>query len=118
MELSCDPGFLLAGRHLNPALAQALQGPDGLTSEAAGTMAGCDVRDQLGRLRVPARVAVGRRDSVPPNCPRTVHRGIGGSDLGVFRKSGHDCVYKEQDRYLPPVRDFLSQVGSRVLALA
>ncbi len=103
--------LVLAGQHLNPAVAMALQGPDLLTPRATGTMAGWDVRNRLDRIRVPTLVTVGRRDLVTPKCARTIHRGIPRSRLVVFERSGHDCVYKEQDRYLATVRDFLAQVG-------
>ncbi len=110
-DLAVTPiDLLLAGQHFNPAVATALYGPDDLTSRTAGTMAGWDVRDQLGRIRVPTLITVGRHDSVPPGCARTIQRGIRGSRLVVFQKSGHDCVYKEQDRYLATVRDFLERV--------
>lgn len=102
--------LLLAGQHFNPKVATALCGPDRLTGSAGGTMADWDVRVQLERLRVPTLITVGRRDSVPPGCARTLHRRIRGSRLVVFSASGHDCVYKEQDRYLATVRDFLATV--------
>ncbi len=104
--------LLLAGQHFNPDLATALHGPDLLTGRTSGAMATWDVRDQLGRIHVPTLITVGRRDSVTPGCAGRLHRGIRGSKLVVFHESGHDCVYKEQDRYLATVRDFLEQVAA------
>ncbi len=108
-DLAITPiDLALTGRNFNAAVGKALYGPDDLTSRATGTMAAWDVRDQLRRIRVPTLITVGRRDSVTPRCARTLHRAIHGSRLKVFEKSGHDCLFKEQDRYLESVLGFLS----------
>lgn len=103
--------LVLAGQHFNPAVAMALYGPDDLTSRFTGSMTGWDVRDQLRSIQVPTLITVGRRDSVAPRCAQSIHRRIRSSKLVIFQKSGHDYVYKEQDRLLSTVRDFLEQVG-------
>lgn len=112
-DLSVAPiDLVLTGRNSNPAVARALYGADDLTSSATGSMSGWDVRAELGRIRLPTLVTVGERDSVTPNCARTIHRGIHGSRLVVFRKTGHDCLFKRADLYLETLRRFLERVGT------
>jgi len=66
-----------------------------------------DVRDRLGRIRVPTLITVGRRDHVTPRCSRTIQRGIRGSRLVIFERSGHGALFDERDHYLDVVRSFL-----------
>ena len=66
-----------------------------------------DVRAQLPRIRLPTLVTTGVRDFCTPRLARTIHRGIRGSQLVLFRQSGHDCLDRERDLYLDVVRRFL-----------
>lgn len=78
-----------------------------------GNLASWDVKRKLKQIRVPTLVTVGARDLVTPACARTIHHGIGDirdSRLVIFRKSGHDALYKERDLYIQTVRDFLDGV--------
>ncbi len=83
-----------------------------ITPRATGTLAGWDIRRDLYRIRVPTLVTVGQRDHMTPACARTIHRAIRGSRLVVFRNSAHDSLFKEGDRYLRVVRDFLLRIGT------
>jgi proline iminopeptidase len=82
-----------------------------VTAPATGTMASWDVRDELPHIRVPTLVTVGARDIVTPKCAETIHRGIRGSELVIFEKSGHDMIYKERDLYMKTVLRFLASVS-------
>jgi proline iminopeptidase len=66
-----------------------------------------DVRDQLGRIRLPTLVTTGIRDFCTPRLARTISRGIPRSKLVIFRKSGHNCLNRERDLYLDVIRRFL-----------
>jgi proline iminopeptidase len=76
-----------------------------------GNLASWDVKRELKQIRVPTLVTIGARDLVTPACARTIHRGIRGSRLVIFRKSGHDALSKERDLYIETVRDFLEGVS-------
>jgi proline iminopeptidase len=76
-----------------------------------GNLALWNVVRKLKQIRVPTLVTVGARDLVTPACARTIHRGIRGSRLAMFRKSGHDALFKERDLYMETVRNFLDNVS-------
>jgi len=100
----------LGFHNVNRNLQRALFGPEeGLLARSTGTMANWDVRDQLGNIRVPTLVMVGRHDFITPACSRTIHRGIPGSKLVVFENAGHEPAFKERGRFMQAVRDFLAQ---------
>jgi len=77
---------------------------------ATGNIASWNVTPKLNQIRVPTLVTVGALDLATPACARTIHRGITGSSLVIFRKSGHDALYKERDLYMETVRKFLDNV--------
>jgi proline iminopeptidase len=66
-----------------------------------------DVRPRLARIRRPTLVTTGVQDFCTPRLARTIHRGIRGSRLVLFRHSGHNCLDRERDLYLDVVRRFL-----------
>lgn len=76
-----------------------------------GNLASWNVVPKLKQIRVPALITVGARDLITPACAKTIHRGIRRSRLVIFRKSGHDALYKERDLYMKTVRDFLDGVS-------
>ena len=97
----------------NRRLQAALFGPkEGLLARSTGTMANWDVRDQLGRIRLPTLVMVGRHDFITPACARAIHRGIRGSTFEVFENAGHEPAFKERGRFMQVVRDFLARAST------
>jgi len=83
--------------------------PDAIT--VTGNLASWNVKRKLKQIRVPTLVTVGARDLVTPACARTIHQGIRGSRLVIFRKSAHDALFKERDLYMQTVRNFLDNVS-------
>lgn len=69
--------------------------------------------DRLGDIRVPTLITVGRFDEIPPTCAQTMQRGIPGSRVVVFERSGHTAHLEETERYLEVVGDFLREVERR-----
>jgi proline-specific peptidase len=78
-----------------------------------GNLASWNVKGKLNQIRVPTLVTVGARDLVTPACARIIHRGIRGSRLVMFKKSGHDALFKERDLYMETVRNFLDEVSQK-----
>jgi proline iminopeptidase len=72
-----------------------------------GSLRDWDRTKQLGTIRIPALITVGRHDTVPVAVSRRIHHGIPGSKLVIFEKSGHMAWWEERDRYMSVVRDFL-----------
>ena len=104
-------GLSITRASMNRDIAVAMNGDsEAITLPATGTLAGWDVRGELRGIHVPALVTVGARDHVTPGCARTIHEGIADSKLVVFRKSGHDAIFKERDLYMKAIIDFLDSV--------
>jgi proline iminopeptidase len=84
---------------------------ESITAPVTGNLASWNVKRKLKQIRVPTLVTVGARDLVTPACARTIHQGIRGSRLVIFRKSGHDALFKERDLYIETVMNFLDNVS-------
>jgi proline iminopeptidase len=98
---------------VNTEIMRAMAGnPEAFT--VTGNLASWNVRQKLKQIRIPTLVTVGARDLVTPACARTIHRGIRGSRLVIFRKSGHDALSKERDLYIETVRNFLDNVSHQL----
>lgn len=87
------------------AVYLTMNGPNEFT--VIGNLKDWDRTAQLGEIRVPTMITVGRYDEITPNCAETLHAGIAGSELHVFEQSGHCAHLEESERYLPLLRDFL-----------
>jgi proline-specific peptidase len=73
-----------------------------------------DLRAQLKKIRVPTLVMVGRKDWITPvEAAEEIARGIAGSRLVIFERSGHGPQHEENEKYLATVREFLSRVHPR-----
>jgi proline iminopeptidase len=108
-DLRVTPYDLTIGT-LNTKIHRTMMGdPEAFT--VTGNLALWNVKPKLTQIRVPTLVTVGARDLATPACARTIHRGIRGSRLVIFRKSGHDALSKERDLYIETVGDFLDSVS-------
>jgi L-proline amide hydrolase len=94
----------------NPAVYEAMWGPNEFT--CTGVLAGWDVRDRLGEIRLPTLVISGRYDICTPAVAETLHRGITGSEYVLFEESAHIPFVEEPERYRRVLGDFLSRVES------
>lgn len=71
-----------------------------------------DIRADLGKLRVPTLVIVGRHDWITPlPAAEEIASLIPGSRLEIFEHSGHAPQVEESEKYLATVRDFLNTSG-------
>lgn len=68
-----------------------------------------DLKPQLGSIRCPTLVTVGRADWVTPvSSSETIAALIPNSQLVVFEKSGHSPQYEEAELFQQTMRDFLA----------
>jgi len=95
----------------NNKIMKTMMGEPEALFTMTGNLASWNVKRKLKQIRVPTLVTVGARDLVTPACARTIHRGIRGSRLEIFRKSGHDSLSKERDLYIETVRDFVDSIS-------
>jgi proline-specific peptidase len=67
----------------------------------------------LGRIRIPTLVTVGRYDEITPSCAQTIVDGIEGARLEIFEESAHMAHEEEPERYAAVVSAFLDGVDAR-----
>jgi proline iminopeptidase len=67
-----------------------------------------DCRPELGRIRCPTLVMVGRHDWIcPVDQAEEIHRLVPGSELAVFEQSGHSPQVEERGAFVARLRTFL-----------
>lgn len=70
---------------------------------------GYDVADRLGEIRAPTLILHGRRDrSMPVELAMSMHAGIAGSELELFRGGHMFFMLTERPRFLDRVAEFLA----------
>ena len=72
-----------------------------------GVLAGWDVRDRLGEIRLPTLVTSGRYDACTPAIAETLVRGVPGAEYALFEHSAHVPFLEESERYREVLVDFL-----------
>ena len=82
-----------------------MNGPNEFT--IIGNLKNWDITARLPEIKVPTLVTVGRYDEVTPRVAETIHKGIAGSKLVVFEKSGHLTMWDEKEGYLKTLREFI-----------
>jgi len=87
---------------------ETMNGPNEFT--VVGRLRDWDRTDQLGEIRVPTLIVVGRHDEIVPACSETLHRGIPGSELHIFEQSSHTPHLEEEAAYMEVVGSFLRRV--------
>jgi proline iminopeptidase len=98
----------------NPRIIRYFYGPDaGILSPVGGSMKDWEATSRLGQIRLPTLVTVGRFDIIDIRFSRRIHRGIRGSKLVIFEKSGHGPIFSERDLYMETHREFLDGVVAR-----
>jgi proline iminopeptidase len=71
-------------------------------------MAHCDVVSRLGEIHAPTLILAGRHDFFcPPSQAERLHRGIRGSEMVVFERSGHYPFVEEAEAFRAAVHDGL-----------
>lgn len=83
-----------------------MNGPNEFT--IIGTLKDWDIRTRLHEIQVPTLVTVGRYDEITPKVAETIHKGIRGSKMMIFEKSGHLTMWDEEESYLRAVKEFIT----------
>jgi proline-specific peptidase len=84
-----------------------MNGPNEFT--VVGSLKEWDRTEQLGEIRLPTLITVGRHDEIPPVCAETMRARIPGSRMEIFEHSGHCAHIEEPERYAAVLRAFLRQ---------
>jgi proline iminopeptidase len=93
--------------HMSLPKYGTMNGPNEFT--IVGTLKDWDATARLGEIRVPTLVTTGRYDEVTPRVAESIHRGIRGSRLELFRESSHLAFWEERSRYMETLRSFLGE---------
>jgi len=96
----------------NTTIYETMWGPNEWT--CTGRLAGWDVRDRLGEIRVPTLVVHGAYDMCTPPIAKTLVDGIPGAEYALMEHSAHAPVLEEPERYRAVVGDFLDRVEARL----
>jgi 3-oxoadipate enol-lactonase len=72
------------------------------------SLAGFDLRPDLGRITAPTLVLSGRADGLnPPSSGEELVAGIPGARFEVYEHSGHMLTFEETDRFVSDVTEFV-----------
>ncbi len=73
-------------------------------------MADCNVAARLGEIEVPTLILTGRHDFFcPPSQAERLHRGIRGSKMAIFERSGHYPFVEEAEAFRDTVRGWFAR---------
>ena len=97
--------------HVSLPVYGTMNGPNEFT--IVGNIRYWDVTNQLGKIRVPTLITAGKYDEVSPKEARSIHRGIKGSKLAIFQKSGHLAFWEEREKYMTVMRNFLASTTTK-----
>lgn len=86
----------------------SMWGPNEFT--CTGTLMDWERRDRLGEIAVPTLITCGEFDEVHPDCARTMHEGILGSELVIFAGCSHLADLEQPELYRETFLRFLDRV--------
>jgi proline iminopeptidase len=82
----------------------------GACARSRQLMADCDVVSRLGEIEAPTLILAGRHDLFcPPSQAVRMHRGIRGSEMVVFERSGHYPFVEEAEVFRAAIRGWLAR---------
>ena len=101
------PEFLASGKNLETSIAyRVMNGPNEFT--IVGVIKDWDRRKDLGRIKLPTLITTGEYDEVTLDCHETIHRGIKGSTLEIFKDCSHMTMNEQPAKYVASLRRFLA----------
>lgn len=101
------PEFLASADIIGKSIAyRVMNGPNEFT--IVGVIKDWDRRKDLGRIKLPTLITTGEYDEVTLDCHETIHRGIKGSTLEIFKDCSHMTMCEQPARYVASLRRFLA----------
>jgi proline iminopeptidase len=95
--------------HLSQSVYMTMNGPAEFM--IVGGLRYWNVSEHLHKISVPTMITCGKYDEVSPKEARSIHRGIRGSRLVIFKNSSHLAIWEERERYIGVLRSFLDTVA-------
>lgn len=97
-----------AMEHMSMPVYKTMWGPNEFT--CTGNLTSWDRTARLGEIANATLITAGEFDEVHPDCARTLHRGIAGSELAIFSGCGHAVPLEAPVQYREVLVDFLNRV--------
>jgi proline iminopeptidase len=85
---------------------RVMNGPNEFT--IVGVIKDWDRRKDLGRIKVPTLITTGEFDEVTLDCHETIHKGIAGSSLEIFKDCSHMTMSEQPAKYVASLRRFIA----------
>jgi len=85
---------------------RVMNGPNEFT--IVGVIKDWDRRKDLGRIKLPTLITTGEFDEVTLDCHETLHQGIKGSKLEIFKGCSHMTMTEQPVKYVASLRRFLT----------
>ena len=85
---------------------RVMNGPNEFT--IVGVIKDWDRRKDLGRIKVPTLITTGEFDEVTLDCHETIHKGIVGSSLEIFKDCSHMTMNEQPAKYVASLRRFIA----------
>ncbi|THD77142.1 MAG: alpha/beta fold hydrolase [Phenylobacterium sp.] len=85
---------------------RVMNGPNEFT--IVGVIKDWERRRDLGRIKLPTLITTGQFDEVTLDCHETIHQGIKGSRLKVFKDCSHMTMSEQPAAYVAALRAFLA----------
>jgi len=83
-----------------------MNGPNEFT--IVGVIKDWDRRKDLGRIKVSTLITTGEFDEVTLDCHETIHKGIAGSSLEIFKDCSHMTMSEQPAKYVASLRRFIA----------
>jgi proline iminopeptidase len=100
------PEFLQSIDIVGKSIAyRVMNGPNEFT--IVGVIKDWDRRKDLGRIKLPTLITTGEHDEVTLDCHQTIHAGIKGSTLEIFKDCSHMTMCEQPAKYVASLRRFL-----------
>lgn len=101
------PEFLQSVEIIGKSIAyRVMNGPNEFT--IVGVIKDWDRRKDLGRIKLPTLITTGEYDEVTLDCHETIHQGIKGSTLEIFKDCSHMTMDEQPAKYVASLRRFIA----------
>jgi proline iminopeptidase len=101
------PEFLASGANLETSIAyRVMNGPNEFT--IVGVIKDWERRKDLGRIKLATLITTGEYDEVTLDCHETIHQGIKGSTLEIFKDCSHMTMNEQPAKYVASLRRFIA----------
>jgi len=85
---------------------RVMNGPNEFT--IIGVIKDWERRADLGQIKMPTLITTGEYDEITLDCHETIHHGIAGSQLRIFKGCSHMTMNEQPEAYIAALRQFMA----------